>query len=258
MKKILLIIGMAVAVIIWWAGLTKAGYIPNILKIKSLNSRESNIQMPLNNKKVESNKNAESNKAEFEINDLGSFAEPIIYFYPSKEQEVIVELSYGGKIIADYPRYDEKIQGWDFIAYPDGHLINKKDNKEYSYIFWEGIPSVPVNWDIKEGFIVKGEDAREFLQEILPKIGLTPKEFNEFIVYWYPRMKDNSYNLIYFADKQYTDVASLDISPKPDSILKVFMVVKPLQEKISIQPQIIKPFERKGFSVIEWGGTEIK
>ncbi|MDD3302679.1 MAG: hypothetical protein PHN31_03910 [Candidatus Gracilibacteria bacterium] len=98
----------------------------------------------------------------------------------------------------------------------------------------------------------------EFLQEKLAQIGLTPKEYNEFIVYWYPKMQNNKYNLIHFAGKEYTDSAPLEITPKPDSILRVFMVYKPLKEYITIPEQKISTFERKGFSVIEWGGSELE
>jgi hypothetical protein len=58
-------------------------------------------------------------------------------------------------------------------------------------------------------------------------------------------MKDNPYNLIHFAGKDYTDTAPLTITPKPDSILRVFMAYKPLSEKIDIPEQKILPFDRK-------------
>jgi hypothetical protein len=35
------------------------------------------------------------------------------------------------------------------------------------------------------------------------------------------------------------------------------MVYKPLDKSIEIKSQEIKPFSRTGFSVIEWGGTEL-
>lgn len=34
---------------------------------------------------------------------------PVIYLYPEKSQEVRVQLDYQGKLIVDYPDYDEKI-----------------------------------------------------------------------------------------------------------------------------------------------------
>ena len=89
-------------------------------------------------------------------------------------------------------------------------------------------------------------------------MGLTPKEYNEFIVYWFPKMQGNAYNLIHFAGKEYTDNALLTITPKPDSMLRVFMVFKPLEKPVEIKEQKLEHFERKGFSVIEWGGSEIK
>jgi hypothetical protein len=183
---------------------------------------------------------------------------PVIYLYPTKKTDVQVKLDYQGTLIADFPRYDSSIKGWNITAFPDGHLINKADSEEYSYLFWEGKSKNPVDWHTSEWFVVKGENTREFLQDTLAKMGLTPKEYNEFIVYWYPLMKDNKYNLIHFAGKQYTDTAPLDISPKPDSLLRVFMVYKPLSEKIEVKKQDLRPFIRKWFTVIEWGGTKME
>lgn len=186
-----------------------------------------------------------------------TFEKPIIYFYPTEKTDIKVNLSLEWKIIANLPRYDEEIHGWNITAFPDGKIINSKDKKEYSYLFWEGVYDTPINWDFSTGFVVAGKDSREFLQDILPKLGLTPKEYNEFIVYWYPILQKNPYNLIHFAWKEYTDSAKLTITPTPDSLLRVFMVYKPLQEKIDIPEQKLPTFERKGFSVVEWGGTEI-
>ncbi len=185
-------------------------------------------------------------------------AKPVIYLYPEQTTEVFVRLDYDGTIIADYPRYDKKLKGWHVIAHRDGTLINTADNREYSYLFWEGSPIKHAAWDFSRGFVVKGEDTREFLQKILAQIGLTPREYNEFIVYWYPRMKDHAYNLIHFAGKQYTDIAPLTIHPTPDAMLRVFMVYKPLKKPVAVTPQEIKPFVRKGFTVVEWGGMAVE
>jgi len=182
---------------------------------------------------------------------------PVIYLYPQKVEKVKVELDYHGEIIADYPAYDYSIKGWEVTAYPDGKIINS-DGEEYSYLFWEGKQAEKTNYDMSTGFVVKGENTREFLQDTLSKMGLTPKEYNEFIVFWYPKMKNNKYNLIHFADSEYTDTAPLTVIPAPDSMLRVFMVYKPLKEEIKVNPQEVKSFNRTGFSVIEWGGTEIK
>ncbi len=194
--------------------------------------------------------------------DLNGFCtalyKPVIYLYPTKKQDVQVRLDYKGEIFADYPEYDEKLKGWRVLAYPDGKLINYADGKEYSYLFWEGNPSDKIEWDLSTGFVVKGTDTKEFLQKTLSQMGLTPREYNEFIVYWFPKMQGNAYNLIHFAHEKYTDGAPLTITPKPDSILRVFMVFKPLEKPVEIEKQKLKRFERKGFSVVEWGGSEVK
>lgn len=179
---------------------------------------------------------------------------PNIYLYPKEEQQITVKLNYNGELTCTYPDYNE---GWKVIAKPDGTILNLEDQREYSYLFWEG-KTKKNNWDLSKGFIVKGEDTKEFLQEKLSQMGLIPKEYNEFIVYWLPQMKDNKYNLIHFAGKEYEELAGLKINPEPDSILRVFMVFKSLDKYIEIEEQEIYSFERKGFSVIEWGGTEVK
>ncbi len=181
-------------------------------------------------------------------------AKPIIYLYPEDKTEVTVNLDYKGNLIADYPSYDNDVGGWQVLAYPNGTLFDMRDNQEYSYIFWEGDDGA-VNWDMPTGFIVPGSDSRAFLKQKLAYLGLTPKEYNEFIVYWYPKMMNNKYNLVHFAQEQYTDLAPLSITPEPDSMLRVFMLIKPLEEPFAIQEQILEPFKRTGFSVVEWGGS---
>jgi hypothetical protein len=188
----------------------------------------------------------------------GIQGKPVIYLYPEQKQQVSVRLDYQGEITVSYPKYDEALKGWNVIAYPDGRIVNILDNKEYSYLFWEGRPDKPILYDFSKGFIVEGKEVGNFLQETLSKFGLTPKEYNEFIVYWYPLMKNNKYNLIHFAEQEYEEIAKLDIAPKPNSILRIFMAYKVLNRRINIGSQEIKPFRREGFTVVEWGGTEVK
>ncbi len=178
---------------------------------------------------------------------------PVIYLYPTSEQSVSVKLDYNGELTCTYPEYKD---GWNVIAEPDGTLTNIGDKRKYSYLYWEGISKN--QWDMSKGFVVKGEETEEFLQEKLEYMGLTPREYNEFIVYWLPIMQENKYNLITFAGEEYENLAKLNITPKPDSILRVMMLFKSLDKPIEIEEQEIKSFERKGFTVIEWGGTEVK
>lgn len=106
--------------------------------------------------------------------------------------------------------------------------------------------------------MVEGEKTAAFLERVLSEMGLVPREYNEFIVYWLPKMQNNAYNLITFQKEAYTDSAKLEITPEPDSLLRIFMVYKPLAEPVQVKEPVIVPFERVGFTVVEWGGSEIK
>ncbi len=185
--------------------------------------------------------------------DTYSVSKPIIYLYPETVTEVSVQLDFDGDLTTTYPAYNG---GWEVTAYPGGTLLNHADGKEYSYLFWEG--DSDTQYDLSEGWCVPGDETAAFLQDTLSQIGLTPKEYNEFIVYWLPMMEENPYNLITFQGDAYTDSAPLTISPEPESLLRVFMAWMPLESPVEIDPPEIESFKRNGFTVVEWGGAEIE
>ena len=179
-------------------------------------------------------------------------AKPVIYLYPEEETEVSVRLDYNGKLTTTYPEYEN---GWCVTAYPDGTLTDE-NGQEYNYLYWEGITDT--EYDFSKGFCVKGEDTAEFLEWALSELGLTRREANEFIVYWLPLMEPNPYNIIAFQNDAYTENAVLTVTPAPDTVIRVFMAWKASGEAVEIKPQELTAPERVGFTVVEWGGTEVK
>ncbi len=177
-------------------------------------------------------------------------AKPVIYLYPEETTEVSIELDYNGKLTTTYPTYKN---GWTVTAHPDGSITDGK--RDYYCLFWEGISAV--DYDLSNGFVVKGSETEAFLEKALSQLGLTDQEANEFIIYWLPRMEQNPYNLISFQEEQYTDNAKLTVTPEPDSILRVFMAWKGLEQPVSVPTQELKPFHRHGFTLVEWGGSEM-
>lgn len=177
---------------------------------------------------------------------------PVIYLYPETETEVSVKLDFNGQLTSTYPQYDD---GWSVVAQPDGTLTDPVTGREYYCLFWEGVSNV--EYDLSSGFVVSGEETAVFLEEALADLGLTAREANEFIIYWLPRMERNPYNLISFQQDTYTDNAVLDISPAPDTVLRVFMAWKPLKAPIEVSPQELTAPLRSGFAVVEWGGAEV-
>ncbi len=178
-------------------------------------------------------------------------AKPIIYLYPESTTKCSVDLTLiDGRLTCTYPDYDN---GWDgFTAYPDGTLVFP-DGKEYYALYWEGTQSE--SWDFSKGFCVRGEDTAKFLEWALEAQGLSPREANEFIVYWLPLMQDSEYNVISFQTDRYTDNSILEVTPTPDTLIRVFMAYYPSNAEVEIEPQSFSTPERNGFTVVEWGGS---
>ena len=176
---------------------------------------------------------------------------PVIYLYPEEETQVDVKLTLNGEFLCTYPQYNG---GWSVTASPDGTLTNK-DGKEYNYLYWEG--KLNTRYDFSKGFCVKGSDTAAFLEEALAQLGLSRREANEFIVYWLQQMQDNPYNIISFQTEAYTDAATLDISPAPDTLIRVFMAWTPSDEYVEIPEQALTAPSREGFTAVEWGGAKV-
>ena len=177
---------------------------------------------------------------------------PVIYLYPETETRVTVKLDLSGELTCAYPAYDG---GWVVTAAPDGTLTDEH-GRTYNYLYWEGEGTEA--YDFSKGFCVAGSDTAAFLEDALDRLGLTRREANEFLVYWLPRMQDNPYNLIAFQQEAYTESAKLTVSPQPDSVLRVFMAWKPLARPVDVPAQILPGFERRGFTLVEWGGAEVR
>lgn len=176
---------------------------------------------------------------------------PVIYLYPEKQTDISVNFNSDVKLTCTYPEYKD---GWLVTASPDGTLTDK-NGQIFNYLYWEG--DINTDFDFSEGFCINGESTAEFLDEALKKLGLTRREANEFIVYWLPLMQNNKYNIISFQSTAYTEAAELEISPSPDTLIRIFMAYKPSEEYIEIPEQALSAPERKGFTAVEWGGTRI-
>ena len=179
-------------------------------------------------------------------------AKPVIYLYPETETEVSVKLTLDGELTCTYPSYEN---GWTVTASPDGTLTDA-DGQTYNYLYWEG--EGDKDYDLSRGFCIKGQDTAQFLEWALAELGLTRREANEFIVYWLPLMQNNPYNIIAFQGEAYTDSARLEISPAPDTLIRVFMTWKASDTPAVIEEQPLQAPSRVGFTVVEWGGAEMK
>lgn len=180
---------------------------------------------------------------------------PIIYLYPTTKTEVTVTLEKSQNITTSYPQYTND---WKVLAEPNGNLTDVLTNRKLYALYYENKNSVDFKVE-KDGFVVKGEEVAEFLEEKLAILGLTEREAEEFIVYWLPKLEKNSYNYIRFAtQEEINENMPLDIHPKPDTTIRILMTFKGLEKPIEVKEQELVTPERTGFVAVEWGGTEIK
>ena len=181
-------------------------------------------------------------------------AKPVIYLYPTQPTVCSVRVDLDGELTCTYP--DHGADGWQgFTAYPDGTLVFP-DGQEYYCLYWEGLQHTAP--DFSSGFCVAGGDTAAFLADALPRLGLSPREAQEMIIYWLPQMQDNAYNVISFQTNAYTDSARLDVTPAPDTVIRVFMAWYGADAPVDIPAQTLTAPARDGFVLVEWGGAECR
>ncbi len=181
---------------------------------------------------------------------------PIIYIYPEQETEVSVKLGYEDKITCIYPSYNN---GWNVTAQPDGTLIDAKTNKKYYSLYYESDNTKKYDGNLTEGFVVSRENVANFLEEKLAILGLNYKESEEFIIYWLPKLEQKDYVYIRFQTmNEIEENMPLLVTPSPDTLIRIMMEWKSLDNSIDVREQVLTPVTRNGYTVVEWGGTEIK
>ena len=180
---------------------------------------------------------------------------PIIYIYPEEEMNVNVKLNFEDRLLVSYPEYRNN---WSVFAKEDGMLIDNKTGRELYSLYYEA--SNKLDFKVEEdGFIVGKDEIIPFLESKLEILGLNYKESEEFIIYWLPILMKNNYNYIRFASMdEINENLSLDVDPKPESLIRVLMTFKGLDEKIEVREQKLDKVVRRGYSVVEWGATIIE
>ncbi len=50
----------------------------------------------------------------------------------------------------------------------------------------------------------------------------------------------------------------LHFSKIPDTLIRIMMDYSPLSKKIQVKEQKLEPKQRKGFTIVEWGGRRVE
>lgn len=187
---------------------------------------------------------------------------PVIYLYSPEELNAHITLDPKGEFSFTYPAYHT---GWSVFVNAGGTLKDLATDKTYPYLFWEA-KSTPVFYKLTnqqiEGFIIRTDTCIQFLENQLSLLGLNAIEQTDFITYWGPILQQKPFALVQFLvdDDCQKLISEIKISPEPDALRRVFMLCSLLDDSatgIEIINPDYKKFERKGFTVVEWGGGEI-
>ena len=175
---------------------------------------------------------------------------PVIYLYPAEPTEVTVRFEKPENLMTTYPKYSGE---WRVFADTDGTLTDASGRQYYALFFDE---ARTFDVDFSTGFYVTANDAIPFLEEKLAALGFTEREADEFIMFWLPVLEKNGQSLVYFEQTAERDAeCPIEISPAPESVLRVIIHIKKVDAPALIEAQTLVPCERRGFTVVEWGGT---
>lgn len=174
---------------------------------------------------------------------------PVVYLYPTTTTEVHVQV--GAEVRISEPSYEA---GWTVKAEPTGKLT-LADGSVYPNLFWEGkgYGEYP---QITFGRVVPRSQVGTALRSDLIKQGLNAQEIKDFLEFWMPHMPNTPYvRLSWLSTEQMNTLAPLNIQPRPDTVIRVFLdFAGQTTKQTNLQPQTLTAVARNGFTVTEWGG----
>ena len=107
----------------------------------------------------------------------------------------------------------------------------------------------------KQGYVIEYEKRSVFLTDLPPKLGLNEKETRQFVEYWVPILpKANYYFVGVIPQAHLNEIAPVIISPKPKNLIRVNLYFQALDKPEKVEPPLILPVNREGYTAVEWGG----
>lgn len=180
---------------------------------------------------------------------IGGCGKPVIYLYP--QQTTTVDVQVGADVKKSDPLYTPN--GWQQVrAEASGQLTYQ--GRPYSSLYWEGFGRGPYP-SIISGSVVRTKDTAAVIRHQLVEQGLKSNEINDFMDFWQPKLPTTPYvRLSWLSTAEMNNLAPLDINPKPNTLIRVFLDFEGLDQPIRISPQRLNAPVRQGFTVVEWGG----
>ena len=175
---------------------------------------------------------------------------PIIYFYPEHAMDLDIKFENEENLLTTYPKYND---GWHIHLKEDGYFTMDDSDREYYALYYDAKSNFKCSFD--EGFFVTKDNAISFLEEKMDYMGFTNRETNEFIMYWLPILENNGKSLVYFEQTEMRNLeCPLHFSQNPDTLIRTNIHIKKVNENVEIKEQELTYCDRRGFTVVEWGG----
>ena len=172
---------------------------------------------------------------------------PNIYLYPTETCDVDVSLllAEGCRVTESIPPYGD---GWHVSVAPDGVI-----DGQYGYLYYES--QIPHDYSKDEGWVLPYADLEGFFNGIFDAYGFNEKEKSDFIAYWMNYLPQAPYYAIYPLDEpaEIDPLVGLAVTPAPDTLFRLWLVIESLSSPISLPEPGVSPFERVGFTAVEWG-----
>ena len=175
---------------------------------------------------------------------------PNIILFPDTITDITVTFERPGCLTASIPDYTGD---WSITAAPDGTLTDA-DKNSYEYLFYEALVKKNT-FQTEEGFLVPADKRDEVFRRVLTDYGFNEQETADFIEYWPDYLTSGEDYVMYPILTVGVDAAvPVSFSVNPDSITRIWFGFAHYDGSEIRKPEIT-PIERKGFTIVEWGGA---
>ena len=173
---------------------------------------------------------------------------PAVYIYPREPGvfEIELEMGPGVRLAASDPAYGD---GWSVFVDGDGRIEGTWD-----YLFYEvGLRGSP---RIGTGWCLAWPDLFDDLARITADLGLNAGEREDFLAYWRARLpRRDFYEIHPVLGKDLDPWVTLNVHPAPETTLRFWLFFEGRDDRAELVPPALPPVERKGTTVVEWGGA---
>ena len=174
---------------------------------------------------------------------------PNIYIYDEEGRKIDLTFSHPQLIIKSIPDYET---GWSVTASGEG-ILTTEDGEACTYLFYES-RTVKGMFETQKGFYMNAENRVAEWERILSEYGFNELEIQDFIEFWNEMLEADKDYIMY---PQYTETVDkameVTITPAPENIVRIWFVFEEYDGQ-EYEEEVIVPFTREGYTVVEWGG----